>query len=70
LANPPKSCIVYGFDIAVTETPAVYQCADIHKIVFGLGKFLANFYHTFVYELFYIAFVGDPCPINKAGINS
>lgn len=44
--NPPKSWIVFGFCIAVTNIPFVYQCADMQTIAFGFGSIYPNFFHV------------------------
>ncbi|BAH05353.1 hypothetical protein CKR_0302 [Clostridium kluyveri NBRC 12016] len=48
----------------------MYQCAEIASIALGLGILCAILDQLAVYSLFSMAFIGEPCPINNAGILS
>ena len=49
--------------------PLVSQCAEITIIAEGLGIFWVALNKSRVNLLSAIAFMGEPCPIKKAGIN-
>ena len=54
--------------MAVTNVPFVSQCAEIHKMAFGVGNVRATICHPLENSLSSIPFIGLPCPINKTGI--
>ena len=55
--------------MAVTHVPLVSQCADTHKIAFGIGSCRAISDQLRVNMLSVMPFMGEPCPTNNAGIN-
>src|SRR5438034_4597056 len=60
--------MVFGFSIAVTAVPSVYQCAETHRIALGCGMDSPSFRHVSVYLLRSSVFIGLPCPKNTTGI--
>src|SRR5436190_12289919 len=60
--------MVFGFSIAVTAVPSVYQCAETHRIALGLGIDSPSFRQVSVYLLRSSVFIGLPCPKNTTGI--
>ena len=70
LGNPPKSWMVGGLGMAVTNVPRVSQCADTHRIARGLGNPAATDRKPCTNSFSSIAFIGLPCPRNSTGIFS
>src|SRR5690606_3574343 len=66
--NPPKSCIVTGFSIAVTYVPLVSQCAEITSIAFGFSIVWDKLRKPWTNSFSSIAFIGLPWPRNNTGI--
>src|SRR5260221_10463263 len=60
--------MVGGRSEAVTDTPAVSQCADTQRMARGLGSRRATSPQPRRNALSSIAFIGEPCPTNSAGI--
>src|SRR5271157_3785649 len=46
----------------------MYQCADTQRTAFGFGSFAPIAVQCSVYGFWSRAFIGFPCPKNKAGI--
>src|SRR3546814_13032065 len=62
--------MVGGFCIAVTKVPRVSQCAETHRIAWGLGIFVATPLKLSTNSFSSIAFIGLPWPKNNTGIFS
>src|SRR6266849_1291833 len=60
--------MVFGFSIAVTAVPSVYQCADTHRMALGFGIDLPSWRQASVYWLRSSVFIGLPWPKNTTGI--
>src|SRR6266568_5530581 len=60
--------MVFGFSIAVTAVPSVYQCADMHRMALGFGIELPSRRQDSVYWLRSSVFIGLPWPKNTLGI--
>src|SRR5258708_35643760 len=58
----------FGFSIAVTAVPSVYQCADMHRMALGFGMELPSHRQDSVYWLRSSVFIGLPCPKHTTGI--
>src|SRR5258706_482322 len=60
--------MVFGFPIAVTAVPSVYQCADTHRMALGFGIDSPSWRQASVYGLRSSVFIGLPWPKNTTGI--
>src|ERR1039458_7547333 len=60
--------MVSGCSIAVTRVPSVSQCAETQSTALGLGSDRATAAHARLNSLSSMAFIGLPCPMNRAGI--
>src|SRR5574343_2107749 len=59
--------MVFGFGIAVTIVPLVNQCAETTTTALGVGISFPICCQRFENSLSSIAFIGEPCPMNKTG---
>src|SRR5258706_5617858 len=62
--------MVLGASSMVTAIPSVSQCADIARMALGQGNSSGNAAHARLQELSSMAFIGEPWPMNRAGIRS
>jgi hypothetical protein len=65
-----KSWIVRGCAMAVTAVALMYQCAEMTSTARGRGTVSPSTRHALVKRLRSNVFIGLPCPMNAAGINS
>ena len=62
--------MVLGLFMAVTNVPSTYQCAEIASTALGRRRDAPMRFHSVANSVSSIAFIGLPCPMNKAGMRS